>query len=172
LLAELETISRLKRESCRALVKEAKKQTAYKWLESVPGLGAISIAQVIAAVGSPFRFRTKRQFWTYCGLAVITRSSADYEFVADGLVRRKSAHSETRGLNENYNHRLKKVFKTAALAALKKEPFSDYYGHQIKRGLKAELARVQLARKIAAIALAVWKKAQKFDAKQVMKQAA
>jgi hypothetical protein len=75
-------------------------------------------------------------------------------------------------LNENYNHRLKRVFKTAAMAAMKKWPFSDYYRHQIERGLKAELARVQLARKIAALALAVWKKAQKFDARQVVKQTA
>lgn len=172
LLEELDVLSKLKRESCRAMVREAKKHTAYKWLETVPGIGKVAIAQVIAAVGSPYRFRTKRQFWTYCGLAVVTRSSADYEFAAGGLVRRKSFPSETRGLNENYNHRLKRVFKTAAMAAMKKLPFSDYYHNQIERGLKAELARVQLARKLAAIALAVWKKAQKFDAKQVVFQTA
>jgi transposase len=44
-------------------------------------LGPIRIAQILAKVASPHRFRTKRQFWAYCGLAVVTRSIADYHFV-------------------------------------------------------------------------------------------
>src|SRR5438034_10134858 len=61
------------------MVKEARRQTAYLWLMSVPRLGAVSVAQLIAVVGTPYRFRSKRQFWTYVGLAVVTCSSADHE---------------------------------------------------------------------------------------------
>jgi hypothetical protein len=39
----------------------------------------VRVAQLIAAVVTPHRFRSKRQFCSYCGLAVVTRSSADYE---------------------------------------------------------------------------------------------
>jgi len=57
------------------MLREARRHHAFKILLGVPVLGPIRSAQIIASVGSPFRFRTKRQFWTYCGLAVVTRSS-------------------------------------------------------------------------------------------------
>ncbi len=40
------------------------------------------------------------------------------------------------------------------------------------RGLRSELARVTIARKIAAITLAVWKKGEAFDADKLIKHAA
>jgi len=56
------------------------------------------------------RFRTKRQFWNYCGLALETRDSAEYR-VIDGQLERKKRPALIRGLNWNYNHELKNVFK-------------------------------------------------------------
>lgn len=32
--------------------------------------------------------RSKRQFWSYCGLAVVTKSSADHHMVGAGLRRK------------------------------------------------------------------------------------
>lgn len=75
---QLDHLRELRREAKKALLKEARQHPAFKRLCEVPGLGPIRVAQVIAAIGSPFRFRTKRQLWAYCGFAVITRSSADY----------------------------------------------------------------------------------------------
>jgi hypothetical protein len=49
--------------------------------------GAVKVAQVIAAVDTPHRFRSKRQFWAYCGLAVVTKASAEYR-IEDGKVRK------------------------------------------------------------------------------------
>jgi len=43
--------------------------------------GSIRAALLIGRVQTPHRFRSKRQFWAYCGLALETRSSADYGFV-------------------------------------------------------------------------------------------
>src|SRR5437762_14181487 len=48
------------------MVKEARRQTAYLWLMSVPRLGAVSVAQLIAVVGTTWRVRTTAQFWK-CG---------------------------------------------------------------------------------------------------------
>jgi transposase len=39
------------------------------------------VAILIARVQVPNRFRTKREFWAYCGLALETRGSAEYRFV-------------------------------------------------------------------------------------------
>ncbi len=114
----------------------------------MPGFGPLRAAQVIAAVGSPYRFRTKRQFWAYCGLAVVTKGSSEYEQV-DGRWERRARGAQTRGLNEQFSHRLTAVFKGAALAALKDETIRRYYERLRGRGLRAELARVQVARKEA-----------------------
>ena len=41
-----------------------------------------------------------------------------------------------------------------------------------RQGMKPEMARLTLARKIAAIALTLWKKEERFDAEQLKPQAA
>lgn len=120
LYRQLDHLRPLRRDAKKALVKEAQHHTAFNRLCDVHGLGAVRVAQIISALGSPHRFRTKRQFWTYCGLAVVTRSSSDYEIVGSELQRRPNT-TKTRGLNREFNHRLKRVFKSAALEALKDE---------------------------------------------------
>lgn len=164
-------MSALRRQAHNLLLREARGHAAYKLLVSVPGLGPIRTAQIIATVASPHRFRTKRQFWAYCGLAVVTTSSADYESVGGGW-RRRAGAVQVRGLNEQFNHRLKRIFKSAALEALKEATLKRYYEGLRARGLRAELARVQVARKLAAVSLAVWKQAASYDERRVMKQAA
>ena len=151
----------------REMVRQVKSHPAYKVLKLVKTLGPVRIAQIIGVVRSPFRFRTKRQFWPYCGLTVRTASSADYEIV-NGKVRRRAKRPATRGLNHNYNRDLKNVFKGAALLGTATAPFKQYYDRLIAKGMKPELARLTLARKIAAITLAVWKKGERFDATNVI----
>jgi transposase len=56
---------------------EARKQSAFRRQCGVPGLGFVRVAQIIAAVGLAERFRGRRQFWAYCVLSVVTRSSSD-----------------------------------------------------------------------------------------------
>jgi transposase len=87
-----------------------------KLLTSIPFLGPIRAALLIARVQTPFRFRGKRQFWAYCGLALETRSSADYRFV-EGELRRAKKPVLIRGLNRDHNHDLKNIFKSAATTA-------------------------------------------------------
>jgi len=71
------------------------------------------------------------------------------------------------------NHDLKNLFKSAsAVAAAKAGPFQKFYDAQIGKGLKPEMARLTLARKIAAITLIVWKKGVSFDARYLNPQTA
>src|SRR5713226_2288508 len=119
----------------------------------------------------PFRFRGKRQFWSYCGLALETRSSADYNFVA-GELRRSKKPVLIRGLNQNHNHDLKNIFKAAATTASAfPGPFREFYENLLGKGMKPEMARLTLARKIAAISLILWKKGERFDPEQLKPQA-
>lgn len=167
LYQQFDSVSRLREMARIEMVSQVKSHPAYKVLKQVKTLGPVRIAQIIGVVRSPFRFRTKRQFWPYCGLAVLTASSADYEFV-NGKVRRRAKRPATRGLNHNYNRELKNVFKGAALLGTITEPFKQYYERLTASGMKPEMARLTLARKIAAITLAVWKKGERFDASKVI----
>jgi transposase len=50
------------------LLEEAGRCSMVKLLATAPGIGMIRAAQIVAIVLSPDRFRTRQQFWSYCGL--------------------------------------------------------------------------------------------------------
>ena len=78
-----------------------------------------------------------------------------------------------RGLNANHNHDLKQLFKSAATqSSACKDPLGDFYENLLAKGMKPAMARLTLARKIAAIVLKIWKKGERFDPAQLKRQAA
>lgn len=172
LYQELDVLQKLRREARHELIAACRKHPASKWLQSVPFLGPLRTAILLGRVKTPFRFRTKRQFWAYCGLAVETRDSAEYS-VIDGQIERKKKPGLVRGLNQNHNHDLKNLFKGAATtASASNGVFRDFYLGLLQKGMQPEMARLTLARKIAAIALKIWKKGEMFNTKQLAPQAA
>ena len=168
---QLDELKVLKRAAQKAMIAESKRHAAHQVLSQVPELGPIRVAQIIATVDTPHRFRTKRQFWSYLGLAVETRSSADHE-VVEGRVRRRKKPVETRGLNEDYNRRLKSVFKSAASHACSCGVYKEYYEGLLASGMREEMARLSVARKLAAAVLAVWKRGESFSEQRIMSRAA
>ena len=98
---------------------------------------------------------------------MVTLSSSDYEMF-DGRVRRRSRRPLTRGLNRNHNRVLKAVFKGAATTATGRPgPLQDFYHGMLERGMREELARVTLARKLAALTLRLLKTGEVFDPTQL-----
>jgi transposase len=169
LLEQIEAISQLRKQAKQRLVAQTRGHADYQILIKLPGFGPVRVAQLIATVGTPHRFRTKRQFWPYCGYAVLTRSSADYQILEGKIVKQRKKVS-TRGLNRNHNPRLKQVFKSAALTASRHEAVKAYLQRLIDRGVRPELARVSVARKLAAIALTIWQRREEFDLKKAFAQ--
>jgi transposase len=167
LYEEIDCLAGLCEQAHKAMVEEARKHPAFKLLVSIPMLGPIRAALILAAVLTPDRFRTKRQFWAYIGLAVVTRSSADYT-VVNGAIKKSNKSPATRGLNQNFNHTLKMVFKTAA-TGVRSGPLKDYYDSLLTKGASPQMARLTLARKIAAVALTIWKKGEAFKAEKFVK---
>jgi transposase len=156
----------------RDLLAESRKQSATKLLRQIPSIGPIRAALLIALIQTPHRFRTKRQLWTYSGLAIETRDSAQHRFV-DGQLRRSKKPQQLRGLNRNHNHDMKAIFKSAATMASSREgAFRDFYQGLLTKGMDPAMARLTLARKIAVITLTVWKKGAHFDAERLKPQAA
>jgi len=168
LYEQLDTLLKLRGQSERAMVTEARRQGAYRLLRSIPQLGPVRIAQLIAIVDTPHRFRNKAAFWNYCGFAVVTHTSAEQKFI-DGKLVRSQKPVATRGLNKDHNPKMKQIFKSAAIKARARGPFAEYYASLVDGGMKPELATITLARKMSAITLSIWKKGEAFDAKKLKK---
>ena len=172
LYQQLDDLQPLRQLARRDLLAESRKHPASHWLRQIPCLGPIRVALVIALMQTPHRFRTKRQLWAYSGLALETRISGEYRF-ADGQLQRSKKLLAIRGLNANHNHDLKNLFKsTATMASACAGPFRDFYTALLAKGMKPAMARLTLARKMAAITLILWKKGERFDAGQLKRQAA
>src|SRR5258708_12919942 len=98
------------------------------------------------------------------GLEVVEHGRAQDCYV-DGQLQRSKKPKQIRGLNQNHNHAMKEIFKGAALNASRcVGPLQDFYAKLLAKGMKPDMARLTLARKIAAITLALWKKGARFDA--------
>lgn len=165
LYAQLDQLLQLRRSARTSVLREACNHRPYRLLRSVPGIGPLRAAEMMAIIADPHRFRTKRQLWMYAGLGVITRTSGEWiSDPASGQIRRAPRPPLTRGLNPNFNRLLKKIFKMAAHdAAGRPGPLHEFYEHQLQCGVRPEMAYLTLARKIAAVVLAVWKKGVSFD---------
>jgi transposase len=169
---QLDALRSLRREVRRELLEESKKHQVWKQLCQIPSIGPIRAAVLLGILQTPHRFRTKRQLWTFGGLGIETYSSADHRYV-EGQLQRSKKPVLIRGLNENCNHDLKNLLKGAAIVASSKPgPFQEFYTALLAKGIRPEMARLTLARKIATIVLIVWKKGVCFDAQHLKPQTA
>jgi transposase len=161
---EVDCVVELKGEAEQAMVGEARRYPIWRTLQTLPGLGPIRVAQLLPIVVTPHRFRTKRQFWSYCGLGIVTHSSADWIKV-DGQLK-PVRRALTRGLNRNFNRTLKEIFKGAAFTVILQPastPFRATYERLCEQGTRPNLAQLTVARKLAAAALAMWKNEEVYD---------
>ena len=171
LYEQLDTLQPIRQQARRELLLESHKHPAVKLLRQIPSIGPIRAALLVALLQTPHRFRTKRQLWAYSGFAVETHDSGEYRYVR-GKVQRNRERITVRGLNDNHNRDLKNLFKGAAISASTRPgPLHDFYVARIAKGMRPTMARLTLARKIAAITLTMWKKGVSFDPQQLSRQA-
>jgi transposase len=81
LYQQLDMLRCLRQDARQELLAESRKHPATRWLRQIPCIGPIRAALLIALIQTPHRFRTKRQLWAYSGLALATRTSAEYRFL-------------------------------------------------------------------------------------------
>ena len=172
LYQQLDSLQPVRVEARRQLLVESRKHAAVKLLRQIPSIGPIRAALLVALLQTPNRFRTKRQLWAYSGFAVEVHDSGEYRVVR-GKLQRNRERITVRGLNDNHNKDVKYLFKSAAISASTRPgPLQDYYLARVESGMRPTMARLTLARKIAAITLTLWKKGVSFDPKQLKPQAA
>jgi len=156
----------------RELLQESNQHDAVKRLRQIPSIGQIRAALLVALLQTPHRFRSKRQIWAYSGFAIETHDSGEYRYVR-GKLQRNRERITVHGLNRNHNPDLKNIFKGAAISASSRPgPLQDFYETRVAMGMRPTMARLTLARKIAAITLTLWKKGANFDPQQLSRQAA
>ena len=172
LYQQLDMLQHLRQQARRELLAESRKHAITAKLREIPSLGPIRCALAVALIQTPHRFRSKRQLWTYSGLELETRDSGEYHIV-QGQPRKRKKQAFVRGLNKDYNHDLKGLFKGAATrASVQPGPFQEFYQRSLAKGIKPTMVRLTLARKIAAITLTLWKKGEDFDIHKLNTQAA
>jgi transposase len=162
---QLEAMTVAHQEATEWLESEAAKVPIVSLLSSAPGIGLIRSAQIVATVVTPHRFRTRQQFWSYCGFAIVTRSSSDWHVDAQGR-KVPTNRTLTRGLNRQRNPLLKEAFKGAAFTVVRQmpsHPLHADYQRLVQQGTRPDLARLTIARRIASAVLAMWKNNQEYD---------
>jgi transposase len=97
------------------LLTSAARDPAFELLQSIPYVGEIRSATLLGIIGDPARFGGRRKLWSYGGVGVVQRTTADHR-VEDGHIIREA---RTRGirLSKTGQPLLKKVFADIALHA-------------------------------------------------------
>jgi transposase len=164
----------LKQQAEAELIAESRRHPIASVLATAPGLGPIRVAQLLPIVVTPHRFRTRSQFWSYCGLGIVMRSSSDWVQTPGGGWIRAQVR-QTRGLNRRHNATLKAIFKGAAttiVTRLHADPLYEHYRRLTAAGTKPNLAKLTIARRVAAIVLRMWKDQKEYDPGKLQQQAA
>lgn len=122
-----------------------------KNLTSIPGIGEIGAVKTAAIVVDPKRFKNKSAWLSFCGLIKLEKMSGGRSYGKK---------------NPQYCRTMKSVMKTAAVAVINKNNESvlkDYYRELINKGSADFNARNAVSRRIAVIALGVFKNNKKFE---------
>jgi len=168
---QLDYTRSLRRKARAALLAESREHPVAARLREIPGWGPLRVALLLAGLQTPHRFRTRRKLWSYAGLGLITRDSAQPRVIKGSIVPRAQPPT-LRGLNPNPQPRLKEIFQSAALRAIRcPGPFKDYYDPRIQQGCDPDMLRLTVARKLAALVLTLWKKGGRYRAKGLRPQA-
>jgi len=170
LYCQYDALLTLRQRAEKEMLTEARKHAIYRVLKTIPGLGPIRTAQLMPVVVTPYRFANKRQFWSYCGLGIVMRSSSDWVRRPDGQWVHAPTQ-QTRGLNRNFNRPLKSIFKGAATTIIgranKDDPLYQHYQQLLDGGTKPNLAKLTISRQIASIVLSVWRSQEEYDPKKL-----
>lgn len=168
---QMDSLVTLRQRVRQQLLREGRKQPALRLLRQIPYIGPLRATLLIVFLQSPHRFRTKRQLWAYCGLGIETRDSGEYRFRKGKLERKRQPTIV--GLNRNHHHLLKYVLKSvAARCCSGSGPVREFAQALLDQGMRPEMVRLNVARKIAATVLVLWKKGVDFDPQYLKPQTA
>lgn len=126
-----------------------KRTPVLRQLKKLPGIGFRGAVKILGYVIDPRRFPNRGHYWSYCGLVWHQKTSGGRRYG-----RRRP----------QYNHVLKAVYKTAALAAIHgSNDIAEYYQQLLKTGRAPHNARHAVARYLARLTYGILKQATEHD---------
>jgi len=138
----------------------------FKLLKTIPGVGSVLAAIMVAVIDQPERFPDKRHLWSYAGIGASERSSAVSKSKVKGKdkEKKKTPVKKIRGMFHG-NRLLKYAAMMAAQNAIRGDNrFARLYNANVegnkdpdKARKTAAMAKKSVARAILATALAMWK---------------
>jgi transposase len=119
-------------------------------LTTIPGMGPVLAATILAEIGDVHRFPSADHLVSFCGLA-LSESQSGQSRQRRFLSRRGSA-------------RLRSAFYQAALLAIKYDRYlGAYYRRRVRQGLTKKRALLSVARKLVRISYALLKSGQPYQ---------
>jgi len=148
----IDTLERLKRETYEVLVKLARKDKAFVFLEDLPGVGPMIATGYLALIDTPDRFSRKNKLWSYAGFGNKRHTSDEQVY---------EEHASKCG-----NRPLKWVvlehFLHAVQQTRKPNRFKRYYDELRRKGLDETAARRAVCRALLSTVRAVWMKGEPY----------
>ena len=132
--------------------KLSRKHKEVRLLKSLPGIGVIYAVQIMASVVNVKRFKRRGHFLSYCGL----------------IKHEKMSGGRSYGKRQSRYYRpLKQVFKMASHVVTLEgcnNPMRDYYEYLIREKQESpQMARHNVARRLAVLVFGVLKTGERFD---------
>lgn len=145
----VDQLERLKDETSALMIKAARKNKGFKWIESIPGVGEVLTAGYLALIETPHRFSRKNKLWKYGGFSNKRHTSDDVVYVD--------------GASNEGNRALKwVVVQHFQAAVIRSRPganrFRRKYDELQRKGLNATAARRMVCRALLSTVRAVWMK--------------
>jgi transposase len=158
----LEIATQLQTEARVSLLKSAATYPVFDLLQTIPYIGEIRAATLIAVICDPSRFSSRRKLWAYGGLGVVQRTSSEHRVERGRIVR--DARKRGVRLSKAAQPLLKKVLLDIAIHGTRRPGIlRKLFERQIKRGRRPAIARLTVARTVAAVVLAVWRSGRPFE---------
>lgn len=129
----------------------SKQEKIVELWQAMPGIGLIRAVTFLAYMDTPWRFRSRKKRWKYCGVGL--------QRTATGSDRSGRDKPGTLKLAWACNKRLKSVVIGAAISAIGQgnNVLSEYYHGLVRRGVLSSNARHSVARKLIDKMTAMWK---------------
>lgn len=143
LLDQIQHITDVKCEYKIMFTKNMNTNPQIKALATIPGISAVRANIIAACVVDPRRFVNKNKYWSYCMLVRHDRQSDGKSYGKETIFGKAI---------------LKSVYMSAVNRLLEMDcGFKKFYDDQISKGRDHRAARKNVARKLAAVSLAVMK---------------
>ena len=135
----------------KLLIRRARKFETIKNWNELPGVSWIRSSTLFAYLDTPWRFKTTKRLWKYCGVGLCRFASGSDK---NGIPRTGKLK-----MHRYVNRKLKAAILGAAMDAIKLDgnEFSEHYERMVRYGVTPKNARHTVGRKMLTLMSGMWK---------------